>query len=239
MPHYNAHCLLRDFERARAIAPYGDDARVGHVTRMLVSHGSAILQTHKLAATDREHVAALLDVFDLPQGAGVLDAGCGVEAVAEIMASIRPDLDFTLLNISGAQLEMAPAGMAKVRADIHVLPFRSGGFDAVMFNYSLGHGLLDTCLAEAARVLRPGGIVLVYDLATDDHDYLIDRLGYRPHSRHEVLAAAGRHGLSADVVENPPGNTDDFIRLVGSEAFAAFGFARAWPMVYRFTKVSA
>lgn len=239
MSHHNAHCLLRDFERARAIAPYGDDARVGQVTRMLVSHGSAILQTHKLAATDRDHVAALLERFAPPQGARVLDAGCGVGAVAEMMARIRSDLRFTLLNISGAQLEMAPAGMEKVRADIHALPFSSGRFDAVMFNYSLGHGLLDTCLAEAARVLGPGGIVFIYDLETGDHDYLIDRLGYRPHSRHEVLTAGRRHGLSADVVENPPSSTDDFIRLVGSEAFAAFGFARAWPMVYRFTKVSA
>jgi SAM-dependent methyltransferase len=238
MPHYNAHCLVRDFERARAIAPYGDDARVGHVTRMLVSHGSAILQTHKLAATDRDHVAALLDHFDPPQGSCVLDAGCGVGAVAEIMASIRPDLDFTLLNISGAQLEMAPAGTAKVRADIHALPFCSGRFDAVMFNYSLGHGLLDTCLAEAARVLRPGGIVFIYDLATDDHDYLIDRLGYRPHSRGEVLTAAERHGFLADVAENPPSSTDDFVRLVGSEAFVDFGFARAWPMVYRLAKAA-
>ena len=144
MSHYNAHCLLRDFERARAIAPYGDDARVGHVTRMLVSHGSGILQTHKLAATDRDHVAALLDRFAPPQGARVLDAGCGVGAVAEMMARIRSDLRFTLLNISGAQLEMAPAGMAKVRADIHALPFSAGRFDAVMFNYSLGHGLLDS-----------------------------------------------------------------------------------------------
>ena len=239
MSQHNAHCLLRDFERARAIAPYGDDARVGHVTRMLLSRGSGILQTHKLAATDRDHVAALLDRFAPPQAARVLDAGCGVGAVAEMMVGIRSDLRFTLLNISGAQLEMAPAGMAKVRADIHALPFCAGRFDAVMFNYSLGHGLLDSCLAEAARVLRTGGIVFIYDLETVDHDYLIDRLGYRPHSRHEVLTAARRHGLSADVVESPPSSTDDFIRLVGSEAFAAFGFARAWPMVYRFTKVSA
>jgi SAM-dependent methyltransferase len=203
---------------------------------MLVARGSAILQTHKLAATDRDHVAALLDRFDPPRGSRVLDAGCGVGAVARIMAGIRPDLDFTLLNISGAQLEMAPVGTAKVRADIHALPFRCGVFDALMFNYSLGHGLLDTCLAEAARVLRPGGIAFIYDLATDDPGCLIDRLGYRPHSRGEVLTAAERHGFCADVAESPPSSPDDFVRLVGRRAFVEFGFARAWPMVYCLAK---
>jgi SAM-dependent methyltransferase len=234
----NAHCLVRDYVRAREIAPYGDDRVVGSQTRLLVDRGHSILQSHKLAAADRDHVAALLGHFAPPQGACVLDAGCGVGAVAELMASIRPDLRFTLLNISGAQLEMAPAGMAKVRADIHALPFPAGRFDAVMFNYSLGHGLLNQCIAEAARVLRPRGVLFIYDLATDDHEYLIDHLGYRPHSRDEVLEAGKRHGLAPDLVTPSAGSTDDFIDLIGADAFVSLGFDRAWPMIYRFTKVT-
>jgi SAM-dependent methyltransferase len=235
----NAHVLLRDFVRAREIAPYGDDVEVGRVTRTLVDHGHSILQSHKLAANGWYHVAALLDYFDPPHGARVLDVGCGVGTVAALMAEQRPDLRFTLLNISGAQLGMAPAGMEKVRADMHSLPFPDRHFHAVMFNYSLGHGLLDQCIGEAARVLGPGGVLFIYDLATDDHEYLIDHLGYRPHSRDEVLDASARHGLTLDLVERPAASTGAFVDLIGEDAFCSLGFDRTQPMIYRFTKVSA
>jgi SAM-dependent methyltransferase len=235
----NAHVLLRDYHRAREIAPYGDDAEVGRVTRTLVDHGHSILQSHKLRSTDNGHCAVLLDYFDPPRGAHVLDVGCGVGTVARHMANIRPDLRFTLLNISGAQLEMAPFKMAKVCADMHDLPFAAGSFDAVMFCYSLGHGLLDQCIAEASRVLRPGGVLFIYDIATKDHDYLIDHLGYRPHLAPEVLEACERHGLSVDIDSPVASSTADFINLIGAEAFSDLGFDRTWPMVYRFTKVSA
>jgi SAM-dependent methyltransferase len=237
----NAHVLLRDFHRAREIAPYADDVEVGRVTRTLVERGHSILQSHKLGATDQEHVEALLDYFDPPQGAKVLDVGCGVGAVANLMKWLRPDLRFTLLNISKEQLSMAfmDTCHARVCADMHDLPFAAGSFDAVTYCYSLGHGLLDKCIGEAARVLRPGGVLFIYDLASRDPDYLIDHLGYRPHGYQEVTEAGERHGLSLNLSRSPAGHTDHFIRLIGVEAFYELGFDRAWPMIYRFTKVSA
>ena len=235
----NAHVLLRDFHRAREIAPYGDDVNVGIWTRELFARGHYILQSHKLGTTDRDHVAALLDYFDPPASAHVLDVGCGVGTVAALMAKQRPDLRFTLLNISASQLEIGTAAMPKVRADMHDLPFPADSFDAVMFCYSLGHGLLDQCIAEAARVLRPGGVLFIYDLSGDDPEYLIEHLGYRPHDEAEMLIASVRHGFSPDFVIHPDGNTDDFINLIGAESFSKLGFDRAWPMIFRFTKVSA
>ena len=235
----NAHVLLRDFVRAREIAPYGDDVEVGRVTRTLVERGHSILQSHKLAATDEDHLLELLDYFDPPYGGSVLDVGCGVGTVAAFMADVCRDLKFTLLNISGTQLEMAPPEMAKVRADMHALPFRRDSFDAVMFCYSLGHGLLDECIAEASRVLRPGGVLFIYDLETKDQDYLIEHLGYRPHSKKEVWDAARRHSFALDFVKQPFGDASDLIALIGRDAFAELGFDDSWPMLYRFTKVSA
>jgi SAM-dependent methyltransferase len=234
----NAHVLLRDFVRAREIAPYGDDVEVGRVTRTLVERGHSILQSHKLGMTDIAHVRVLLDYFDPPQDARVLDVGCGVGEVAEYMSVMRSDLQFTLLNISGAQLEMAPPEMAKVRADMHALPFPAGSFDAAMYCYSLGHGLLDECIAEAARVLRPGGVLFIYDLDTYDPYYLIDHLGYRPHHRGEMVDAC-RHRFVLDFIELPAASTGKFVDLIGEDAFCALGFDRVWPTIYRFTKVSA
>jgi SAM-dependent methyltransferase len=234
----NAHVLLRDFHRAREIAPYADDVEVGRVTRTLVDHGHSILQSHKLGANGWYHVAALLDYFDPPNGAHVLDVGCGVGTVAGLMREQRPDLLFTLLNISGAQLEMCPSGMAKARADMHALPFPAGSFDAVMYCYSLGHGLLDQCIAEAARVLRPGGVLFIYDLDTYDPYYLIDHLGYRPHHRGEMVDAC-RHRFVLDFIELPAASTGKFVDLIGEDAFCALGFDRVWPTIFRFTKEAA
>lgn len=232
---YAAHCLDRDYARALEVAPYGDEGVVRRQTEAMVGAGASIFQTHKLASTDREHVAVLLRCFSPPCRARVLDAGCGVGAVARLMAEMRPDLRFTLLNISGAQLDMVPAGMAKVRADFHHVPMRDGCFDAVMFTFSLGHGLLDRCLAEAARVLRPGGVLFIYDIA-GDQEHLITHAGYRPHGRDEVTEAAARHGFSLDLVRVPPSSTADCVALFGRGAFEAHGFDRVWPMIYRFVK---
>jgi SAM-dependent methyltransferase len=232
---HNAHCLAWDYARALQIAPYGDEGTVDRLTREIVRQGFFILQSHKLAATDQEHVATLLGYFDPPQGATVLDAGCGVGAVAALMAAIRPDLQFSLLNISAAQLALVPPGMTKIHGDFHHLPIDSGTFDAVMFNFTLGHGLLDACIAEAARVLRPGGVLFIYDLTTDAPDYVIDRLGYRPHGRGEVLVAGRRHGLVATaVIENPRSTTADFTNLCGPAAITTHGLERTWPVIYRF-----
>ena len=220
------------------VAPYGNDDTVRTVTREIVRLGGAVLQTHKLAMNDRDHIAALLYYFDPPAGAHVLDAGCGVGAVAALMTERRPDLRFSLLNISAAQLEMAPDSMSKLHGDFQKMPVESAAFDAVMFNYSLGHGLLDACIGEAARVLRPGGVLFIYDLTTNDHAHVIPLVGYRPHSRAEVEATALRHGFTdCRVTENPPTSTTDYVRLFGSGVLGRHGLDRTWPIIYRFRRL--
>ena len=116
----------------------------------------------------------------------------------------------------------------------------ANNFEAVMFNFSLGHGLLDACISEAARVLRPGGVLFIYDLTTNDHAHVIPRVGYRPHGRAEVEAAARRHGFAGRcLIDNPPASTADFLRLFGPSALIVHGLDRTWPIVYRFQKACA
>lgn len=104
-----------------------------------------------------------------------------------------------------------------------------------MFCFTLGHGLLNACIAEARRILRPWGVLFIYDLTTEDTDYVIPRLGYKPHPPHEVLHAAMRHGFKAtSVIEDPPHSTADFTTLFGPASLAAHGLDRTWPVVFRF-----
>lgn len=237
-PH-DAHCLLWDYERARLIAPYGDDSNVAVVTREIVRLGGAVLETHKLAGNDRDHAGILLRCFDPAQGAAILDAGCGVGAVAALMQELRPDLRFSLLNVSAAQLALAPDSMPKVHGDFQKMPVEAATFDGVMFNFSLGHGLLDACVSEAARVLRPGGVLFIYDLTTNDQAHVIPLVGYRPHGRSEVGAAAIRHGFTvSDVIENPPATTEQFRLLFGQGVLERHGLDRTWPIIYRFVKAT-
>ncbi len=69
-------------------------------------------------------------------------------------------------------------------ADVFRLPFATEapdeGFDAVLFHQVL-HYLEDpqTAIVDAARVLRPGGRVLVADFAPHSLEFLRDELAHR------------------------------------------------------------
>lgn len=107
----------------------------------------------------------------LRQGDRLLDVGCGPGWFWETAAGSLPkDLDLTLTDLSPgmvqeALLRCAPLGFAELRgqtADASALPFESGSLDGVMAMHMLYH-LPDPALAiaEAFRVLKPGGFLAV------------------------------------------------------------------------------
>jgi ubiquinone/menaquinone biosynthesis C-methylase UbiE len=222
------------YEAAKAVAPYGDDEHVRAITRACLDTGHRILQIHKLGATDAAHVAALLALADLPYGAAVLDAGCGVGAVAELMAEQRPDLSITLLNVSPAQLAMCPDGFPKIAASFHEIPVPAGSFDAVMFLYSIGHAQIETALAEAARVLHPGGVLFIYDLTAVDPARVISSLGYVPLSIPRVLKAASPL-FHQGHVRIPQTTIDGFFEVMDRETYAHV-FEGVHPVTYRMVR---
>jgi len=92
----------------------------------------------------------------------LLDAGCGPgRRTLELVGERGVGLD-----ISREQLSLARETVAAplVQGDMTALPFTSDSFDAVCAMYSLIHVPVDdhrTVLEEFARVLRPGGWLLV------------------------------------------------------------------------------
>lgn len=129
----------------------------------LFAAGLRLLQGHRLGASDYRHTMSLLDRMAPEQGEQILDVGCGFGEPARLMAAARPDLRFTLLNVSAVQLRYAPKAMPRVGADAHKLPFPAASFDRVMFLYSLCHMRPLQAFMEAARVTRPGGGLFIYD----------------------------------------------------------------------------
>ena len=106
----------------------------------------------------------------------LLDGGCGTGNYAAALSGLVGDIaaiDYSagMLAIARAKLaaEEGAGRIAFHRGSIAALPFADESFDAVMFNQVLHHleagddpayGGHARALAEARRVLRPGGVVV-------------------------------------------------------------------------------
>jgi SAM-dependent methyltransferase len=93
----------------------------------------------------------------------VLDIGCGEGQVARRVASGGAEV--VGLDPTAAQVDLARergGGPAYLRARAEALPCRDGSFDSVLVCLALEHiDAFEDALAEAARVLEPGGRFLL------------------------------------------------------------------------------
>lgn len=121
----------------------------------------------------------------------VLEIGGGGGAMAtQILAASPPDLvELTVTDIDPAMVEAAGRRMQPFRgrahaqvADATALPFPDGAFDTVV-SFIMLHHVLDweQALAEAVRVLAPGGVLVGYDLLASAPARLLHRLEGAPH----------------------------------------------------------
>jgi len=112
---------------------------------------------------------ALDELVDV-HGRDVLDVGCGEGALARRLALAGArvvGLDPLAVAIERAR-DAVPASAAArfVEGSAEALPFPAASFDVVVFFNSLHHvapGSLDAALAQAARVLRGGGVLYVQE----------------------------------------------------------------------------
>ncbi|MDR3636729.1 MAG: methyltransferase domain-containing protein [Isosphaeraceae bacterium] len=121
------------------------------------------LQGRFKESVDREdfRLRALREVLGPLEGRRILDLGCGKGRFGRRLADGGAAV--VGLDLSAAMLASA-SGLPRVRGSARRLPLASGVFDAVIavevFEHLPG---LDDVLAEARRVLRPGGLLAVID----------------------------------------------------------------------------
>jgi len=123
-------------------------------------------------------LAALLDLGD------VLDIGSADGSAASYVAPWCKSLaciDTSAPMIAAAALRLAAfPHVTTAVADVHALPFVDASFDAVLVLHTLTYAESPpVALREAARVLRPGGRVVVLSLAAHAHHELTAPYGER------------------------------------------------------------
>lgn len=116
----------------------------------------------------------------------MLDLGTGTGRMLEVFSdkverAEGVDLSPEMLAFARARLEAAGLAHAHVRqGDIFDLTFTDGEFDLVTLHQVL-HYLDDpaACIAEAGRVLAPGGRLLIVDFAPHELDFLREEQAHR------------------------------------------------------------
>jgi len=145
----------------------------------------------------------------------LLDMGTGTGRMLEIFSprvgrAVGVDQSREMLSVARANLERAALENCSVRkADMYSLPFPVNSFDAVTIHHVL-HFAEDPgrVIAAAARVLRPGGCLLVSDFSPHDledlrAEHAHRRLGF---SNVEVIEWFADAGLDGGEIVHLPGD---------------------------------
>jgi demethylmenaquinone methyltransferase/2-methoxy-6-polyprenyl-1,4-benzoquinol methylase len=99
--------------------------------------------------------------------ATVLDVGCGTCVLEGMMSGGVSviGVDLTEGMIRAGQGKRIPRVTSLLRSDGERLPFKACSFDAVVSCYVVKYCSGDLLVSEMARVLKPGGRLVVYDFA--------------------------------------------------------------------------
>ena len=179
------------------------------------AHAAEWDRIRKLHAADEAVESAMRAILADKPIRSLLDLGTGTGRMLELFGSdiergLGLDLSLDMLALARARLDRAGLKHCSVRhGDIYDLALPRDSFDVVIIHQVL-HFLDDSAraIAEAARVLRPGGRLLVVDFAPHDLEFLREehahrRLGFAAETVTQWLEAAGLDVLRQQTL--PPG----------------------------------
>jgi ubiquinone/menaquinone biosynthesis C-methylase UbiE/DNA-binding transcriptional ArsR family regulator len=191
--------IARDRERLAAVRA----ARAAAAQAYFRRHAVEWDRIRKLHVADDEVEAAIRAALADRTFRSLLDLGTGTGRMLELFGGeiergLGLDLSPDMLALARARLDRAGLRHCSVRqGDIYDLALPKDSFDVVIIHQVL-HFLDDSgsAIAEAARVLRPAGRLLIVDFAPHDLEFLRDehahrRLGFAPETVTQWLAAAG------------------------------------------------
>ena len=129
---------------------------------------------------------------DLGVGDGMLTLMLAQHASHMTAVDLSPEMLNQLLARAKAQ---GIENIEAIEGDIEDLPLPDASHDVVVASQALHHASQpERCLAEAARILVPGGRLLVIDLLAHTEDWVREKL----HHTHLGFTEQGLEGLLAD-----------------------------------------
>ena len=208
--------MLLDADAVRLAAVRADRAEAA--ARYFAVHAEAwdsIRSLHVPESAVERAIEAAMGANEGGRPLGTLiDIGTGTGRMIELLGPIASqalgvDRSSEMLRLARVKLDKAGIADASLRqADMYALPLAASSADSVIIHQVLHYAQAPAAaIAEAARVLRPGGRLLVVDFAAHDREDLriADahvRLGFTDEAIAGWFAAAG---LEPDLVEHLPG----------------------------------
>jgi ubiquinone/menaquinone biosynthesis C-methylase UbiE len=195
----NDATVARDRERLAAVRA----ARAATAQKYFARHAAEWDRIRKLHVADEAVEEAIRAALADKPFRSLLDLGTGTGRMLELFGpdierGLGLDLSLDMLALARARLDRAGLRHCSVRqGDIYDLSLPKDSFDVVIIHQVL-HYLDDgaRAIAEAARVLRPSGRLLVVDFAPHDLEFLRDehahrRLGFAAETVSGWMTAAG------------------------------------------------
>jgi ArsR family transcriptional regulator len=163
---------------------------------------------------DTFYLSAVLGLIDPNLLVG--DLGCGTGQLTETVAPyvrqvIAVDASMDMLDAARARLDGATTNVEFRKGELESLPIGDGELDVAVLSLVLHYSPAPPkALSEAARVIRPGGRVLVVDMLPHEHEEYQQQMGHvwLGFSDKQMTRYLANAGFSDVRVRNLPANPD-------------------------------
>lgn len=191
--------IARDLQRLEAVKEEREQVAQSYFEQ----HAGEWDRIRSLHVSEAEVEAAMLEALGGEKLGLLVDLGTGTGRSLELFGdryerAIGFDVNQAMLGYARAKLSQAGLDKAQVRqSDIYNLSLEASQADAVLMHQVM-HYLSDPAeaLSEAARIIRPGGRLLIVDFAPHQVEFLREghaheRLGFSTEQVRDWLEAGG------------------------------------------------